>query len=97
MVYAALRVESEKEQHVRFGVGSDDGVEMWVNGKKIHSNDIKRSYAAESDTVETVLPNGVSTILMKITQGDGGWEFGVSVKSAYPLRESFLFQHTEEK
>ena len=97
MVYAALRLESEREQGVRFGIGSDDGVEMWINGKKIHSNDIKRSYAAESDTVEAVLPKGISTVLMKITQGDGGWEFGVSVKCEYPLWESFLYQEGERK
>lgn len=87
LAYALTCIRSEQEQKVRFGIGSDDGVEMWINGNKVHSNDTMRSYTAESDTVETILPKGISTILMKITQGDGGWEFGVSVKAEYGLRE----------
>ena len=55
------------------GIGSDDGVRVWLNGSLVHSNDVDRGTAADTDFVGPVtLKQGWNRLMVKADQGVGG-------------------------
>ena len=54
-------------------LGSDDGVKAWLNGAVVHSNNIDRGDVADQDMAPIQLKKGANDLLLKITQGGGGW------------------------
>ena len=54
-------------------IGSDDGVKAWLNGKVVHSNNVDRGEVTDQDTAPITLKQGTNELLLKITQGGGGW------------------------
>jgi hypothetical protein len=54
-------------------IGSDDGVEAWLNGKIVHRNNVDRGEVADQDVVAISLHQGTNDLMLKITQGGGGW------------------------
>jgi HEAT repeat protein len=54
-------------------LGSDDGVKAWLNGKLVHANNVDRGDVADQDKVAIRLEKGTNELLLKITQGGGGW------------------------
>lgn len=57
------------------GFGSDDGIEVWLNGKKIHSNNVPRGPAPEQDILKLDLAAGENQLLVKIFNISGGCGF----------------------
>lgn len=64
-------VNEAKEYLIR--LGSDDGFQLFVNGKKVASRIIGRSVKPDSDWIKINLKKGVNVIIFQINQGDGGW------------------------
>lgn len=54
-------------------LGSDDGVKAWLNGKVVHSNNVDRGAVADQDMAPIQLQKGTNDLMLKITQGAGGW------------------------
>ncbi len=54
-------------------MGSDDGIQAWVNGQRVHSNNIDRGQIADQDMAPVTLKQGANELLLKISQGGGGW------------------------
>lgn len=54
-------------------MGSDDGVQAWLNGKVVHSNNIDRGLVVDQDMAPIHLKKGSNDLLLKISQGGGGW------------------------
>ena len=54
-------------------LGSDDGVKAWLNGKVVHANNVDRGEVADQDKATIRLAKGTNELLLKITQGGGGW------------------------
>ena len=52
-------------------LGSDDCHKLWINGELVHTNRTHRAAAPEQDSVKVKLKKGKSTIVLKITNGDG--------------------------
>ncbi|MBI9060231.1 MAG: ADP-ribosylglycohydrolase family protein [Labilibaculum sp.] len=74
VAYLKTRIKVDKAQETRFEIGSDDGVKVWVNGEVVHTNKINRGHNQGEDVVNVKLKKGWNDILMKVTQGTGGWE-----------------------
>ncbi len=89
LAYAVTFLHSEKEQQVTLKINTDDGVETFLNGKKIHSNHTFRPINHDSDLVRTTLKEGSNTLLLKVSQYSGGWAFSVAIESSSPIKESF--------
>ncbi len=66
----------------RIDVGSDDGVKVWLNGEVVHENNVPRAFTWCEDTFEAVLRKGLNTLMLKITQGGGGWEANARIRRA---------------
>ncbi|NWG12791.1 MAG: hypothetical protein HXY20_04560 [Acidobacteria bacterium] len=77
IAYARAEVEVAEAQDVLLKIGSDDGVICWVNGEKIHANDVGRGLTVDQDVVAAKLIAGKNVILVKIVQGGGDWAFCV--------------------
>ncbi|MCF7732207.1 MAG: HEAT repeat domain-containing protein [Akkermansiaceae bacterium] len=54
-------------------MGSDDGIKAWLNGEVVHSHNIDRGEVADEDTAPIKLKKGTNELILKITQGGGGW------------------------
>jgi hypothetical protein len=55
-------------------LGSDDGVKAWLNGTVVHANNIDRGAVPDQDIVPIQLKKGANLLMLKITQGGGGWQ-----------------------
>jgi hypothetical protein len=56
-------------------LGSDDGVKVWLNRSLIHQNNDERDVSPGDDKVDMALKQGWNHLLVKVTQGVGGWGF----------------------
>jgi len=74
VAYLKTEVWSESSEKVIFELGTDDGVKLWINDQLVHQNNITRGHNQGEDVVEVSLEEGWNTVLMKLTQGTGGWE-----------------------
>ena len=54
-------------------MGSDDGIKVWLNGTEVHSNNVDRGQVVDQDMAPIKLKQGPNELLLKITQGGGGW------------------------
>ncbi|MBU1048034.1 MAG: DUF5110 domain-containing protein [Candidatus Omnitrophica bacterium] len=93
IVYAVTYLHSEREQEVVLKINSDDGVEVWLNGEKIHSMDVGRSIAHEPDVVKPTLKSGNNILLLKVSQHGYEWGFKVEIESFYPTKEAYSEFH----
>jgi len=71
--YAIVDVAEEADGQIR--IGSDDGNQIWLNGKQVFENRVDRGTALDQDKVDVHFVKGPNIILAKISQGAGGWNF----------------------
>lgn len=60
---------------LRIGLGSDDGIEFWFNGRKELSKNPPRGVAGEQDVVNVPLRAGTNEVLLKIYNQTGACGF----------------------
>jgi hypothetical protein len=82
VAYAVSWVYSDRDQAVTLGVGSDDGVRVWVNREKIF--DIKGGRQAKpgQDVIKAHLREGWNEILAKVDNIVGTWELYLEIRTA---------------
>ncbi|MBX7258664.1 MAG: SUMF1/EgtB/PvdO family nonheme iron enzyme [Candidatus Hydrogenedentes bacterium] len=85
--YLYRTITSPKALSVVAGIGSDDGVELWLNGAKVHSNEVARATNPEEDKVSLALNAGENALLMKVYNIGGGYSyyFTLSNDPAYSI------------
>ncbi|GMV92835.1 MAG: hypothetical protein AMXMBFR82_26130 [Candidatus Hydrogenedentota bacterium] len=73
-VYALCWVTlDDGPRDVMFRIGSNDSVKAFLNGEEVWDNKISRPAAADDDLVPVTLPEGTSTVLLKIGQTGKDW------------------------
>ena len=77
--YATVCVRSARRQKALLSAGSDDSIKAWLNGTLAISHDIQRGAAQGQEKVPIILEAGWNQVLLKITQGHGGWGFYLDV------------------
>jgi hypothetical protein len=80
--YAVSWVWSDADQAVTLGLGSDDGVRVWVNGEKVHDVKGGRQARPGQDLVKARLKKGWNEILAKIDNIIGTWELYLEFRTA---------------
>jgi hypothetical protein len=60
---------------VGFEMGSDDGLKVWLNGKLYVDADVYRGMNIQDHILSLPVQAGENTLLVKVTQGVGGWDF----------------------
>ncbi len=82
--YLFRTIESESEQALPISLGSDDSIQVWLNGESVLSKKISRGVAPDQDRISLPLDKGSHQLLMKITNGGGGYGFYFGVKDSLP-------------
>jgi CubicO group peptidase (beta-lactamase class C family) len=77
VVYALAEINMTEPAKILVGLGSDDGVRMWLNGKEVHRNYIDRGIVVDDDIFEISLNKGSNQLLIKILNSrlDYGFSF----------------------
>lgn len=73
--YAWTEVEVPEETDAWLGIGSDDGLKVWVNGELVNDRWIARTSRLDDDVVPLRLKKGANRFLIKIQNVKGLWSF----------------------
>ncbi len=73
VTYLKSRIVSPRKQEVLLLMGSDDGIQVWLNGQVVHAHNTDRGWVADQDAARVPLAPGTNELMLKITQGGGGW------------------------
>lgn len=74
--YALINIVSPRNRkNVAMGVGSDDAVKVWLNGKVVHVNDVDRGTTGIQDLFRVNLNAGDNLLLVKVS--DNLWNWGM--------------------
>jgi formylglycine-generating enzyme required for sulfatase activity len=87
--YLYRKITAGQATTVTAYIGSDDGLVVWLNGKKLHEADTARG-AGPSDRVDLSLVPGDNHLLLKIynKSGQHGFYFSTSAKPAAPAAKA---------
>ncbi len=75
IAYAFCIIESKRQRSVKASFGSNDGIQVFLNGEIIFDKSVKRSIQVDEEGVNLHLKKGLNHILLKIDQNKGGWGF----------------------
>ncbi len=81
VAYAYTTVKSSDDKNYKVGIGSNDGIKIWINGELQHSNKADRKAEVNQDMFTIPLKKGENTILVKIDKSSNGWGFYFSLLS----------------
>ena len=87
VVYAHAYVHSETDQEVTLWAGSDDGLVVWVNGRRVWHNAVGRGITPDEDKVPIHLAAGWNRLLLKVDQAGGGW--ALAARLSGPDKQKF--------
>ena len=91
VAYAACWLVSNRDQEKLFGLGTNDGAKVWLNGKVIHVNHRPRIVEIDDDYLRLQLKKGKNLLLLKIDNGGGRWGFALR-----PVNETIAWQHIQQ-
>ena len=81
VAYARMDLEADSPCALDLSMGSDDGLAVFANGKRLFAHDVMRSLRRGEDEVEVPLQKGRNVLLFKVTQAGGGWELAVEARA----------------
>jgi lysophospholipase L1-like esterase len=79
VAYARVRLEASDACSLHLSLGSDDGLAVFADRKRVFANDTYRGLRPGQDEVIVPLSAGAHELLFKVTQGGG--DFGLSVSA----------------
>ncbi|MBN1350670.1 ThuA domain-containing protein [candidate division KSB1 bacterium] len=79
VAYACAEIELAKSTKGYLKIGSNDGVMCWLNGKRVHSNIVKRNLTVDEDVVPVKFKAGKNQLMLKIVNYGGDWGFSCRV------------------
>lgn len=76
-IYLHRNVSVSRDLPVTLSLGSDDAIQVWLNGTLVHENRVQRGVEANQDRVTLELSSGSNDLLVRITnaQGQSGFYF----------------------
>ena len=75
VAYAWTQINMPEETHGVLGIGSDDSIKVWLNGKLVHRNLVTRGVIADNDRVPVTFKKGKNQLVLKILNTGGPWGF----------------------
>jgi len=77
VAYALAEIKMDAPAKILVGLGSDDGVKLFVNGVLVHTNWIGRATTPDEDIVILDLKKGSNQVLLKVQNMEYGWSFAM--------------------
>jgi hypothetical protein len=90
VVYLYREIDSTTARDLPVSLGSDDTLTVWLNGERIHAENVYRACAPDQVQLVLKLRAGKNKLLLKVCQGDGDWAFYFASKAVLP--PSFFWQ-----
>jgi signal transduction histidine kinase/tetratricopeptide (TPR) repeat protein len=75
VAYAVTYIHSPDERDIQLRFGSDDGIKIWLNDRKIFNYDISRTAEVDDDVITVNLKKGWNKLLIKVSDTWGSWGF----------------------
>ncbi len=75
VAYAWAQIDMPEQTDAVLGIGSDDSVKVWLNGKLVHRNLVTRGVIADNDHVPVTFKKGKNQLVLKILNTGGPWGF----------------------
>ena len=75
MGYAYTRIETEKAERLLLAIGSEDQIQIWLNGELIHLSLASRTLLPAQEIVVADFKKGANHLLVKVARRSGGWGF----------------------
>jgi lysophospholipase L1-like esterase len=79
VAYARVALDADHACTLHLAMGSDDGLAVFANGRRVFSHDVLRSLKPGEDEAEVPLAAGRNELLFKVTQAGG--DFGLAVEA----------------
>jgi hypothetical protein len=98
-VYLYHGIDVKEALTLPVSLGSDDGIAVWLNGKRILLNNTVRGASPDQDRVDLALKPGKNELLLKIANVGGEWEvyvcpeFPSFMEAKFPRRLQNDFPH----
>lgn len=77
VAYALAEIRMDAPAKILLGIGSDDGVKIFLNGALVHQNWIGRATTPDEDIVLIDLKKGSNQILVKVQNMEYDWSFAI--------------------
>ena len=104
---AYAEIQSDEEGDLMLGLGSDDAVAAWWNGRQVLVQDVLRGLKEGEDQVVLHMNKGKNTLLLKVYNAGGGWMCAADLRPAtdrkwswravLPLTDSEFLDMVERK
>jgi len=82
VAYAYCEVENDQPREAILKFSSDDGLQIWLNGKTVYEYEIEKQAPHQSEKLRVYLEEGVNRFLLKIEQKATDWGFSLVVPQA---------------
>jgi len=78
-IYAYTRFSMPKADSVRFWAGSEEGVQVWIDGEEVYRYQGRRAHRLGQDRLPAYLEAGEHRLLARVQVGEGRGEFSFNV------------------
>ena len=85
VAYAWAQIDMPEETRAVLGIGSDDCIKVWLNGKLVHENRVGRGVIPDSDRVPVTFKKGRNQLVLKILNYGGPWGFACRLLETKPV------------
>jgi CubicO group peptidase (beta-lactamase class C family) len=75
IAYAYADITMANPEKVLLGIGSDDGVKVWLNGKLVHQKWAARPINQDDDLITLNMKKGNNQLIIKVQDMQQGWSF----------------------
>jgi hypothetical protein len=75
LAYLWAQIDMPEETKATLGIGSDDGVKVWLNGELVHENWLYRGVVTDNDRVPVTFKKGKNQLVLKVQNAMGPWGF----------------------
>jgi cytochrome c553 len=82
--YLSREIDSPQAQPLTLSLGSDDALKVWLNGDLALAKFVARGLAPDQESVTVNLRKGRNRLLLKVTNGTGGYGFYFKTKRSGP-------------
>lgn len=77
--YVYAEIENNTERKVLLGIGSDDGIKIWLNDEKIFDHWEGRPHRFNEDLISVELKAGINKLLFKVQDMEFDWSMSCKV------------------
>lgn len=71
MIYLSATIDAPSAGAAILSCASDDGIQVWLNGNIVHTNDIDRGALPDMDRLPVALTAGANVLLVKVNNRSG--------------------------